>query len=280
MKLNKYILEAINRGISIALDDYEDIEKNEPMSSKHDIIKNNDMKNYIQFRQNFVDLDLPSGTLWCKYNLGVEPSKLDKVEDWNGNYYAWGELEANKIDKKGEIYFGWDNYKFGKANFSTGALTKYCSDPDYGLNGFTDNLTQLLPEDDVAYQNKNLYNFKCHIPTEEQFKELINYTQNYWVNNYNPNKLVHNSEDDEGIKGLNGIIFEGKNKKQLFIPAAYYRECSHFWNINSEGCYWSSSLYSNRPCYAQYLYFCPTHVKMITSLRYRGLSIRAVMNKF
>ena len=280
MKLNKYILEAINRGIKLALDDYEDIENNEPISSKHDIIKSNDMKNYIQFRQNFIDLNLPSGTLWCKYNLGVEPSKLDKVEDWNGNYYAWGELEANKIDKKGEIYFNWDNYKFGKANFNTGALTKYCSDPDYGLNGFTDNLTQLLPEDDVAYQNKNLYNFKCHIPTEEQFKELINYTQNYWVNNYNPNKLVHNSEDDEGIQGLNGIIFEGKNKKQLFIPAAYYREGSHFWNINSEGCYWSSSLYSNRPCYAQYLYFCPTHVNMITSLRYRGLSIRAVMNKF
>ena len=94
---------------------------------------------------------MPSGTLWCKYNLGVEPSKLDKVEDWHGDYYAWGELEPNKTNKYGEICFNWDNYKFGKANFSTGALTKYCSDPDYGLNSFTDNLTRLLPEDDVAY---------------------------------------------------------------------------------------------------------------------------------
>ena len=165
MKHNNKILEAVNRGIRLALDDYEDIENNEPISSKHDIIKSNDMKNYIQFRQNFVDLDLPSGTLWCKYNLGVNPDQLINPEDWYGDYYAWGELKGNKPE------FRWKNYKFGDYS----KLTKYCNNSKFGLNGFTDNLTQLLPEDDVAYQNKNLYNFKCHIPTEEQFKELINY---------------------------------------------------------------------------------------------------------
>jgi hypothetical protein len=36
-----------------------------------------------------------------------------------------------------------------------------------GLKHFTDNLTKLLPEDDVAYQNKKLYNFKFNIPTIE-----------------------------------------------------------------------------------------------------------------
>ena len=70
----------------------------------------------------------------------------------------------------------------------------------------------MLPEDDVAYQNKKFYNFKFHIPTKEQREELINYTNNYWINNYDPNKTIHNPEDDGGIKGLNGRIFEGKNR--------------------------------------------------------------------
>jgi hypothetical protein len=48
-------------------------------------------------------------------------------------------------------------------------LYKYCTDPSIGVNGFTDNLTQLLPEDDAAaqLQVKKPYNFKIHIPTKD-----------------------------------------------------------------------------------------------------------------
>jgi len=95
-----------------------------------------------------VDLGLPSRTLWCKYNLGVNPNQLTTPEDWYGSYYAWGELEGNKTNKDGKIYFSWDNYKFGK---DYDKITKYCNNSNNGLNGFTDNLTQLLPEDDTAY---------------------------------------------------------------------------------------------------------------------------------
>jgi hypothetical protein len=103
--------------------------------------------------EDVVDLGLPSGTKWFKYNFGVDYKKLDKTpinsipEDWYGDYYAWGELESNKTNKEGNIYFGWNNYKFGRY----GNLIKYCNKQRYGLNGFTDNLTELLPEDDVAY---------------------------------------------------------------------------------------------------------------------------------
>jgi hypothetical protein len=58
----------------------------------------------------------------------------------------------------------WSTYKFGK---DYNKLTKYCNNSKYGLNGFTDNLTELLPEDDVAYQNKKLHNYKFRIPTKE-----------------------------------------------------------------------------------------------------------------
>jgi len=52
----------------------------------------------LDIYNNFIDLGLPSGTLWCKYNLGCNWDKLNtdpqhtKPEDWHGDYYAWGEI--------------------------------------------------------------------------------------------------------------------------------------------------------------------------------------------
>ena len=203
MKNYNKILEAVNRGIQLALDDFDDEEQVQNIKSKQ--VQNRDYtKEYLDLlKYEVVDLGLPSGTLWCKYNLGVNQNQLSIASDWYGDYYAWGELEEKTgWDGQGtKVLYDWTNYKFGK---SFDKLTKYCSNPKYGLNGFTDNLTELLPEDDTAYQNKKYYNYKFHIPTKEQFEELINYTNNYWVNNYDPNKLVHNQEDDGGIQGLNG----------------------------------------------------------------------------
>ena len=269
----KQILEAINRGIRFALDDFDDNDElqgqvNSKVNYQHGT------KEYLDLINEVVDLDLPSGTLWCKYNLGVDSNQLTSPENWYGDYYAWGEMTANKTNN-GEIYFGQDNYKFGK---EYNKLTKYCSRSDYGLNHFRDILIQLLPEDDVAYQNKKLYNYKFHIPTKEQLKELLKYTQNYWVRNYDPNKIKHNPEDDKGIQGLNGYVFEGKNGNQLFIPAAGFYKCSDGGGDGSGCCLWSSSLVLGSPCDAYYLSFNSDNNGIYSCGRYYGFSIRPVLN--
>ena len=273
MKNYNKILEAINRGIQLALDDFDDEEHVQNIKSKQ--VQNRDYtKEYLDLlRDEVVDLGLPSGTLWSKYNLGVNPNQLSKVKDWNGDYYAFGELEPNKINEEGELYYDWDNYKFGDYN----KLTKYCDDADYGLNRFTDNLTELQPEDDVAYQNKKFYNFKFHIPTKEQFEELINYTNNYWINNYDPNKWVHDLKDDKGIQGLNGRVFVGKNENQIFIPAAGCCNSSDINDVSSDCYLWSSSLQVD-PCYAINLLFYLRDIKMDYSSRCFGYPIRPVIN--
>ena len=57
MEKNNKILEAIQRGIRLALDDFED---SEMTSSKSDIVKDDDpMKNLISMKTSFVDLGLP-----------------------------------------------------------------------------------------------------------------------------------------------------------------------------------------------------------------------------
>ena len=275
MKNYNKILEAVNRGIQLALDDFDD---DEVQNIKSKQIQNRDYtKEYLDLmKDEVVDLGLPSKTLWCKYNLGVNPNQLSIASDWYGDYYAWGELEEKTgWDGQGsKVLYDWTYYKFGK---SFDKLTKYCSNPKYGLNGFTDNLTQLLPEDDAAYQNKKFYNFKFHIPTKEQFEELINYTNNYWINNYDPNKTIHNPKDD-GIKGLNGRIFEGKNGNQLFIPATGSYIGSNLY-FNGSNCYLcSSSLYLDDPSDAYCLYFSSEHINMIHRNRYCGYIIHPVIN--
>ena len=140
MKNYNKILEAINRGIQLALDDFED---DEVQNIKSKQVQNRDYtKEYLDLMNEVVDLFLPSGTLWCKYNLGVDQNQLSKPDDWYGDYYACGELEPNKTNEDGDFYFGWENYKFGK---DYNKLIKYCNDSKKGLNGFTDNLTELLP---------------------------------------------------------------------------------------------------------------------------------------
>ena len=271
MKNYNKILEAVNRGIKFALDDFEDNELQGQTNSK--VKYQGGMNEYLDLMKEVVDLGLPSGTLWCKYNLGVDPNQLTRPEDWYGDCYAWGELEGNKTNKNGEIYFYWSSYKFGDSN----TLVKYCNNPKYGLNGFDDNLTQLLPEDDVAYQKKKLHNFKFHIPTIEQFEELIKYTNNYWVKNYNPNNIVHHVNDD-GIRGLNGRVFIGKNGNQLFIPAAGFCCDSDIHDVGSVCNLWSSSLNLDYPDLASYLDVDSDDIGTYDRYRCFGVSVRPVVN--
>ena len=268
MKKYKQILEAINRGIQLALDDFDDEELVQNIKSKQ--VQNRDYtKEYLDLlRDEVVDLGLPSRTLWCKYNLGVDQNQLYKAVDWYGDYYAWGELEPNKAKPY------WDNYKFGNYN----KLTKYCNNSKFGLNGFDDNLTQLLPEDDAAYQNKKFLNFKFHIPTKEQCEELLKYTKNYLVKNYDPNKLVHNLEDDGGIQGLNGAVFEGKNGNQLFIPISGNRRATLSSGVYYYCYLWTSSINLHFTYNACCLYIGLSDIEVNSSARYFDHTIRPVIN--
>ena len=86
----------------------------------------------------YVDLGLPSGTLWATCNVGAS-----KPEDYGG-YFAWGETNPKNV-------YDWTTYKLCRGTDRT--LTKYCNDSYYGYNGFTDNLNTLQSNDDAATAN-------------------------------------------------------------------------------------------------------------------------------
>ena len=193
MKYSKYILEAINRGIKLALDDFEDNGDINQLSSKHDIIKDTEItKKAIDLHNNFIDLGLPSGTWWAKYNLGVDFKKYDMefIPNWFGCYYAWGELEP-KDD------YNWTTYKFNPHNDNS-KLIKY---------NYRDKLNNLLAQDDIVTKT---YGNKFHIPTKEQCEELLMYTKVQYVENY---------DDFEGLKGF---VLTANNGNSIFLPANGY----------------------------------------------------------
>ena len=70
-----------------------------------------------QQKHEYVDLDLPSGTLWATCNIGAS-NPWDK-----GEYFAWGEVMQKKDGS-------WRTYKYSKDD--TDKLTKYCIDANYG----------------------------------------------------------------------------------------------------------------------------------------------------
>ena len=104
----------------------------------------------------YVDLGLPSGLKWAACNLGANSPEQP------GDYYAWGETEPKED-------YAWDTYKHAKATEYT--LTKYCTDVEMGLDGFTDGKTQLEPADDAATVRLGA---PWRMPTEAEAEELLN----------------------------------------------------------------------------------------------------------
>ncbi len=192
----------------------------------------------------YVDLGLPSGTLWATCNIGAT-----KPEEY-GDYYAWGETSTKNT-------YNWSTYKYCNSGYDD--FTKYCNNSDFGNNGFTDNLTELQRGDDPATANWG--NGWC-TPTKEQWEELLANTTNEWTTQ----------------NGVEGCLFTSKkNGKRLFLPAAGDRWGDELYVVGSSGDYWSSSLYTGSPGRARYFGFDSDDYYMYGSYyRNFGLSVRAV----
>lgn len=193
----------------------------------------------------YVDLGLPSGTLWATFNVGAE-----NPEDY-GDYFAWGETQAKED-------YSWDTYQLCNASYD--ALTKYCSQSDYGFEGFTDELTTLLPEDDAA---TSIWGSKWQMPTSAQQTELLSgeYTNNVWTTQ----------------NGVNGWKITSKsNGNSIFLPAAGSRNGTNVSQAGSQGLYWSHSIYPEESCEAWYFQFSSSNSSWDFDYRNIGMSIRPV----
>ena len=187
----------------------------------------------------YVDLGLPSGTLWATCNIGA-----NNPEDY-GDYFAWGETEPKDN-------YGWSTYKWCNGDFD--ALTKYCADSSFGT---VDNKTKLEPGDDAAFVN---WGDKWRMPTYDQQTELRTKCIWTWTTR----------------NGVDGRLVTGPNGASLFLPAAGLRNNgSHFFE-GTYGYYWSCSLSTSGPAYAFSMDFDSVAVYLGSLHRNFGFTVRPV----
>ena len=190
----------------------------------------------------YVDLGLPSGTLWATCNVGADNPIA------YGDYFAWGETETKST-------YNWGSYKYANGDFDK--LTKYCDNASFGDNGFTDTLTILLPEDDAATAN---WGSGWRMPTQAELRELKDNCTVTWTTQ----------------NGVNGRLFTAANGRSIFLPAAGSRWGGSLYDDGSLGYYWSSSLGTDGPNGAWSLYFSSDGYNLYSLYRYRGFSVRPV----
>ncbi len=196
----------------------------------------------------YVDLGLPSGTLWATCNVGAK-------NPWDyGDYFAWGETKP-KDD------YSWSTYKYANGWYDKLKLTKYCNNSSYGNDGYTDNLTVLQPEDDAATVNMGS---NWRMPTQAELQELYDNCDWEWTSYYNG--------------GVSGYIVKSRNtSNSLFLPAAGYRFGGDLYRAGSSGYYWSSSLPADGPDIGRRLYFDSGYVNPGNwGTRLYGQSVRPV----
>ena len=195
----------------------------------------------------YVDLGLPSGLKWAKCNVGAE-----KETDY-GYHFMWGSTTPNTAYE-----CTWVNTPFN------GGASNY--DEEY-FNSVKDTVCPngvLAKEYDTAAQ---IMGGKWRMPTEAEIKELLENTENEWIEDYNGS-------------GVNGRKFTSKTDetKCIFIPAAGLCSNGSVGNVGSDGYVWSSSLNASNPLNAWSLYFYSDYYGMYGSNRYRGRSVRGVMD--
>ena len=171
----------------------------------------------------YVDLGLPSGLKWATCNVGASlPSEY-------GNYYAWGEIEPK------ESYTQENCLTWGQE------IGDISGNPQY----------------DAARAN---WGSTWRMPTEVEFRELINNCTWTWTN--------------EGEN--NGYRVTGPNGNSIFLPAAGDRDGTSLNGAGSYGYSWSSTPYGSYSLDAYYLFFGSGSHYTNWYYRPHGLSVRPV----
>ncbi|MBR5726425.1 MAG: hypothetical protein IKX56_06805 [Muribaculaceae bacterium] len=158
--------------------------------------------------EEYVDLGLPTGTLWATRNVGANRPEQ------SGNYFAWGETTPKSN-------YVWATYQWVEmTGTSQMQYIKYNTKSNLGV---VDNKTELDPEDDAAYVN---WGPEWRMPSKAQVAELIDNCTWEWTE----------------MNGVYGQKVIGPNGNYIFMPASGLASGNKFSNLGVRGQYWGRSL--------------------------------------
>lgn len=194
----------------------------------------------------YVDLGLPSGTLWATQNIGASSPEE------SGLYFQWGDTQGYTADQVGT--------RRGQKKFSSYG---YKWNPSGDGNAFTKYATmkaKLGLDDDAAHVHMG---GSWHMPTPKQIDELLNNTSNKWTT----------------LDGVRGRLFKSKKNpsKSIFIPAAGYAWDGSLYDVGDSGSVWSSMLSAGNVNYGQSLVFNSGEIYLGNLNCNFGRSVRGVL---
>lgn len=199
----------------------------------------------------YVDLGLPSGTLWATTNVGAS-----KPSD-SGLYFQWGDTKGYTKDQVGDgeckKAFTWEDYKW--------YLSGTHKEGNLKFKKYTTPGAKLEFEDDAANANMG---GDWHMPTPEQFKELLD------------NTTSERTEQD----GVEGMTFTSKkdSSKSIFIPASGSAWVGDTHISGHYGFVFSNMLSNSEVRSGQYFYFTPKEAGIYSGDgRCIGLPVRGVI---
>lgn len=186
----------------------------------------------------YVDLELPSGTLWAMCNLGAESPEKP------GNYYAWGEVIAYGEGKNG----------FAESNYI------HCKEVRTGTYSYTRLESPFPLEYDAAC---NSWGPDWCVPSVAQMKELFDtkYTT-----------ITH--EELNGVK-VNKVTSR-QNGNSIYLPNSGTMKGTTV-DDSSWGYIWTSEVSSENSSYGICYRFTSSGTPLQSApKRYLGMNIRAV----
>ena len=145
----------------------------------------------------FVDLGLPSGTLWAKYNVGVNPNDLTTAAKWYGAKHSWA-----VSDDESSSDFDWEEYKW--AGRDEEHFTKYTTSSNFAESGTPDNKKIIEQADDCVYA---ALGEGTQVPSYADWKELYDNCTGVFIATYN------------GVSNLRVLKLTSKtNGAELVLP--------------------------------------------------------------
>ena len=196
----------------------------------------------------YVDLGLPSGTMWATCNVGAS-----KPEDW-GLLFQFGRVDGYKYGDK--------NHKFRKnvQNLLDGSSSEYTPITTSGKIYKANDILDLA--DDAAHVN---IGGAWKMPTKDELEELVNNT----------------TQEVETINGVKGMLFASNiNKRQLFIPFMQGYWYNGTWYSLNKACtdIWASQVRVSSTVYAYRIYCSSANGVYVNNFFYRSaaFSVRGV----
>ena len=195
----------------------------------------------------YVDLGLPSGTMWATCNVGAtkpeDPGLLFQFGRVNG--YAYN-------DNNNKFISNYQNEKVAGSEY----IPVTTSGKVYKANDILD------LADDAVHVNMGS---KWRMPTKNELEELVNNT----------------TQEVETINGVKGMLFASNiNKRQLFIPFMQGYWYNGTWYSLNKACtdIWASQVRVSSTVYAYRIYCSSANGVYVNNFFYRSaaFSVRGV----